>query len=250
MPIINITPLIDANGGATGTGATGTLTAVVMVGGVRETRISGANVTIPAPVELTFTDGVLEADLNLALLPTGYYWRLSLFADAFLQTYYFTIPADEETDFSDLTFVNPRDYTAFTNVGPVEQTFTVVGGTAGTQPTFTGAPDFTGSYYQNGDLVFFRINVGMANITSFGTGQYHVKLPTVSKYAILMRDGCLHDASNSNQWSISGHVAAGSDVLQLFYTSGTGQDELFDHNSPINLATADSFHVSGTYIQE
>jgi len=250
LPIINISPLIDSNGGASGTGATGTLTATVMVGGVRETRIDGAEVTIPAPVEVSFKDGVLDAPLELDLLATGFYWRLTLFADAFVQTFYFTIPEDEETDFSDLTFVNPRTYTAFTNVGPVEQSFEVEGGTDGTQPTFSGAPMFTGSYYQNGDLVFFRINVEMDNITSFGTGQYYLTLPIASKYSILMRDGCLHDASNGNQWSISGHIAAGSDILNLWYTSGTGQDEVFDHNSPSSLATADSFHVSGTYIKE
>ena len=130
----------------------------------------------------------------------------------------------------------------------VDTTFVVAGGTTGTQPTFSGAPLFSGSYIKNGDSVTFRINVEMDNITSFGTGQYYVDLHFASKYGILLRNGCLHDFSSQNQWSISGHIFAGESRMTLWFTSSTGQDELFDHNSPINLAIQDTFHVSGTYI--
>jgi len=135
-------------------------------------------------------------------------------------------------------------------VGPAaeETTFVVAGGTSGDQPTFDGAPLFDGSYVKNGSLVTFRINVEFDNITDFGTGQYYVQLPFQSKYGISMRDGCLHDSNTGNEWHITGHVAANSDVLELHYTAGTGQDEAFDYNSPISLSAADSFHISGTYI--
>lgn len=131
---------------------------------------------------------------------------------------------------------------------PTEEVFVVNGGTTATQPTFDGAPLFSGTYVKHGPLVFFQIQVDMDNITNFGTGQYYVDLPFDSKYAILLRDGCLHDESTGNEWSISGHVAAGTSRLFLFYTAGTGQDEFFDHNSPITLNALDNFHVSGSYI--
>ena len=129
-----------------------------------------------------------------------------------------------------------------------ETSFTVNGGTLGDQPTFDGAPLFSGTYVKTGPLVHFQVQVDMDNITNFGTGQYFIELPFASKYAYSVRSGCLHDFSNGNEWNISGHVAAGSSVLELHYTSGTGQDEIFDHNSPITLTTADNFHVAGTYI--
>lgn len=134
---------------------------------------------------------------------------------------------------------------------PAEVSFSVVGGTiAGTQPTFSGAPLFAGSYVLMGDVVTFRINVEFDNITNFGTGQYFVELPFVAKYGTMMRDGCLHRASNGNQYAINGHVLPGSKVLSLWYTSGTGQDEAFDHNSPYTSQVADLFHISGTYMKD
>ena len=137
---------------------------------------------------------------------------------------------------------------AIVNAGPVDTTFTVAGGALETSPTFSSDPLFTGSYVKHGDSVLFRINVEMTNITNFGTGQYYVDLPFPSKYGIIMRDGCLHDESNGNQWAISGHVAAGQSRLALWYTNTTGQDEIFDHNSPVTLNVLDTFHVSGSYI--
>jgi len=34
----------------------------------------------------------------------------------------------------------------------------------------------------------------------------------------------------------------------LWFTSTSGQDELFDYNSPALLTVNDNFHISGTYI--
>jgi hypothetical protein len=131
---------------------------------------------------------------------------------------------------------------------PVETSFTVNGGSLGTMPTFNGAPLFTGSYVKHGPLVHFQIQVDMDNILTFGTGQYYVDLPFDSKYAYQLKDGCLHHISTGNQYAIGGHVAAGTNRLFLTYIGSNGQDEVFDHNSPVTLATADNFHVSGSYI--
>ena len=133
---------------------------------------------------------------------------------------------------------------------PAETSFTVLGGTDGNPPTFNGSPLFTGSYVKIGSLVTFRIDVDFDNITNFGTGQYFVQLPFNAKYGTMLRSGCLHRASNNNQYAINGHVFAGSNVLTLWYTAGTGQDEAFDHNSPYTITVNDNFHITGTYIAE
>jgi hypothetical protein len=74
-----------------------------------------------------------------------------------------------------------------------ETSFTVNGGTLGTQPTFNGDPLFSGTYVINGPMVHFQIQVDMDNITNFGTGQYYVDLPFPAKYSYHFRDACLHD---------------------------------------------------------
>jgi hypothetical protein len=129
-----------------------------------------------------------------------------------------------------------------------ETSFTVNGGTLGTQPTFDGAPLFSGTYVKIGPMVHFQIQVDMDNITDFGTGQYFVELPFPSKYGYQVRSGCLHDISTDKQYSIGGHVFAADSTLTLSYTDSNGQDSAFDYNSPTTLSTADNFHISGTYI--
>jgi hypothetical protein len=131
-----------------------------------------------------------------------------------------------------------------------ETSFTVNGGTLGTQPTFNGAPLFSGSYVKTGPMVHFQVQVDMDNITNFGTGQYFIDLPFPSKYGYQVRSGCLHDISTDKQYSIGGHVFEGQSQLTLTFTNSSGQDEAFDHNSPVTLNVADNFHISGTYISE
>jgi hypothetical protein len=131
---------------------------------------------------------------------------------------------------------------------PVDTPFTVVGGTLDTQPTFTGAPRFTGSYVKHGPMVHFRIDVDMDNITNFGSGQYYMNLPFVPKYNYQFTTGCFHDISTGNQYGIGGHVFAGNVQMRLTFTNSNGQDEAFDHNSPVTLNAADNFHISGDYI--
>jgi hypothetical protein len=134
------------------------------------------------------------------------------------------------------------------NLASGEVSFTVNGGSLGTMPTFDGAPLFSGSYVKTGPMVHFQIQVDMDNITNFGTGQYYVDLPFPAKYGYQVREGCLHDVSTDRQYAIGGHVFAGQSRLNLFFTDTNGQDQEFDHNSPVTLAIADNFHVSGTYI--
>jgi hypothetical protein len=128
--------------------------------------------------------------------------------------------------------------------------FTVVGGTLGTQPTFTGAPRFTGSYTKIGNLCHFQIDVDMDNITNFGTGEYYMDLPFNASHPYQFRDGCLHDISTGRNYSISGHVAVGQKRLYLFTTDSQGNrafDAAFTSTVPVTLAIADNFHITGTY---
>jgi hypothetical protein len=131
---------------------------------------------------------------------------------------------------------------------PADTPFTVLGGTLGTQPTFSSSPLFTGSYLRTNDLVHFRVDVDMDNITDFGSGQYYLTLPFPSKYSYFLRDGCLHDISTDRQYSIGGHVLAGSNQLLLRSTSSNGNDVPFTYNVPATLSAADNFHIAGTYI--
>lgn len=133
-------------------------------------------------------------------------------------------------------------------LSPEEVSFAVLGGSLGTQPTFNGAPLFSGSYVKVGPLVHFEIQVDMDNITSFGTGQYFVDLPFAAKYGYQVREGCLHDVSTGKQYSIGGHVYANEVRLALSFTDSNGLDSVFDFNSPVTLTTEDNFHISGTYI--
>lgn len=116
--------------------------------------------------------------------------------------------------------------------------------------TFNGQPLVSGSYVQTGDLVFFRINVSMLNITSFGTGQYYVTLPFNSKYDMIVSSGHLNDNSTNNNYQLSGEITAGSNVMWLYYIASNSQLAAFDFNSPNVLELNDFFHISGTYIKE
>jgi hypothetical protein len=131
----------------------------------------------------------------------------------------------------------------------VNTTYQSIGGTNGTQPTFSG-PAITSSFNRFGNMVHFSILVDFDNITSFGTGQYYLTLPYPARAAYQFRDGCLHDASSGAEYQISGHVFADDDVLWLNFADKVAsgvQDVSFTYNSPITLTTADSFHIAGTY---
>jgi hypothetical protein len=150
------------------------------------------------------------------------------------------------------TWYTMEDIVETVNVAQGEEvSYTVSGGTSGTQPTFSGPPLFSGSYIRIGKLVHFQIQVDMDNITNFGTGQYYVTLPFTSEHGYMFREGCLHDISTSREYHISGHVYTGSNVLELF-TSDTQGNVLYDFpfssTEPIVLNVADNFHLSGTYM--
>jgi hypothetical protein len=133
------------------------------------------------------------------------------------------------------------------------KSYTVGGGTNGTQPTFTGDPMFYGTYVRIGNLVHFEIDVDFDNITSFGTGQYYLTLPFAAAGEDSFRGGSLEDFSESEEYHMTGHTEAGSSNMTLYFSDKVAsgvQDNPFTFENPINLTTADSFHISGTYIAQ
>lgn len=153
------------------------------------------------------------------------------------------------------SITEPNRYATISDITTptTETSFTVVGGSLGTAPTFTGAPLFSGSYVLVGNLVHFQIQVDFDNITSFGTGQYYVDLPFPSKYGYKFREGCLHDISTGKDYEIGGHVLPGQSRITLTSTdtqSGHVFDIPFTSTAPVTLNVADNFHVAGTYITE
>lgn len=153
-------------------------------------------------------------------------------------------PGSHRHDGSDSNYIELK------NLAGVSIPFDIVGGTTGTQPTFTGDPLFTGSYTRWGNMCHFQIDVDFDNITSFGTGQYYLTLPFPAHRAYQFRDGCLHDISAGIDYHISGHVNADAETLYLFTTDRQGNrvyDFPFSQGEPITLSTADNFHIAGTY---
>lgn len=126
--------------------------------------------------------------------------------------------------------------------------YAVQGGTDETQPTFNGDPLFTANYVRIGNQVHFAIDVDMDNITSFGTGQYYMTLPFSSKFNYLFANGCLHDISTGDEYAVLGHVVAGSNIMTLLSTASNGKQVPFTNSVPVNISTADNFHISGIFI--
>ncbi len=128
--------------------------------------------------------------------------------------------------------------------------YQVMGGSTGTQPTFSGTPLFTGTYTKWGNMCHFQIDVDMDNITSFGSGQYYVDLPFVSNFSYQFADGCLHDISANRDYPIFGHVMKDSNRLYLKSIDAQGNTAYnipFQQGTPVTLSTADNFHIAGTY---
>ncbi len=122
---------------------------------------------------------------------------------------------------------------------------------SGTGLAFTGTPA-TGYYIKIGNFVQVQINVDFDNVSNFGTGQYSLTLPFPSKYHTDVYGGSVHDTVNQgvDHYSLKGHLSDNSSTFTIWNIKSSAADEPFDHNSPINLTTADLFHMSFSYICE
>lgn len=122
---------------------------------------------------------------------------------------------------------------------------------SGTGLAYTGTPA-TGFYVKLGKLVLVQIDVEFDNVSNFGTGQYSLTLPFDSAYHTDVYGGSVHDITNQgvDHYSIKGHLSANSSSFTVWNIKSSAADEPFDYNSPFNLATADKFHMSFTYMCE
>ena len=115
---------------------------------------------------------------------------------------------------------------------------------------FTGTPA-TGSYIKIGNLIQVQIDVLFTTVTNFGTGQYSLTLPFASKYHTDVYGGSIHDtAATVDHYSLKGHLSPSSANMGIWFIAGSSQDQPFHRNAPINLTTADKFHMSFSYICE
>lgn len=125
-----------------------------------------------------------------------------------------------------------------------------MGGTLGTQPTFDGDPLITGTYTKWGNMCYFNIMVDMDNILTFGTGQYYLTLPFEPARPVQFSDGCYHDNSAARDYPIFAHTVDGTTqiVLKSIDAQGnTAYNVPFTSTVPATIATADNFHIAGTY---
>ncbi len=122
---------------------------------------------------------------------------------------------------------------------------------SGTGLTYTGTPA-TGYYVKLGNVVTVQIDVLFTTVTNFGTGQYSITIPFDSAYHTDAYGGSVHDITNQgvHHYSLKAHLSPSSSTITIWNIKSSAEDEPFDHNSPFNLATADKFHMSFTYICE
>lgn len=122
---------------------------------------------------------------------------------------------------------------------------------SGTGLTYTGQPA-EGFYIKLGNLVTVQIDVEFDNVTNFGSGQYFVTLPIVSKYHTDVYGGSIHKTTNQgiDHYSIKGHLTNGTNSVSIWAVASNALDEPFDHQAPVNLTTDDKFHMSFSYIAE
>lgn len=118
---------------------------------------------------------------------------------------------------------------------------------SGTGLTYTGTPA-VGQYSRVGKMITFYILVNMTNVTNFGTGNYSLTLPSGLPSQIhAVVNGGLHDTSVNAHLNLLGDLEPASETIELYYPTSNGVNNRFDHNSPLNLTTADYFYISGTY---
>ena len=122
---------------------------------------------------------------------------------------------------------------------------------SGTGLTYTNTPT-TASYIKIGNFIQVQIDVLFTNVTNFGTGQYSLTIPFASKYHADVYGGSVHDIVNQgiDHYSLKGHLVPSSTTMTIWDMASASKDEPMDYNSPFNLAVADRFHMSFSYICE
>lgn len=130
--------------------------------------------------------------------------------------------------------------------------------------TFTGSgatyPTYNSYYVKAGQLVSFVIEVSLATVTNFGTGQYKLQLPFTPAVGFNHFSGWAWADPDIDPDIGTGHTILNCDtagitnVLDLHYLKQSGganspiREGLFVQGTPVTLTTISKIYVNGTYI--
>jgi hypothetical protein len=110
---INLHPQISDWTAPTATGANGSITAVLCEKGLPVWDVTDATVISPNAVTMNIRSGGLDQDHHVYLHATtgAQYWKFTIVLGELSRTWYFTWPDSAHTDFADINFIDPYDYT-------------------------------------------------------------------------------------------------------------------------------------------
>jgi hypothetical protein len=128
--------------------------------------------------------------------------------------------------------------------------------------TGTGAtyPTYNSHYVKNGRSVTFFVEIDLATLTNFGTGQYIAELPFMPLTGTMHHFQAWALVDPTVNPDIAGHVVLQADHLantkdlDLHYLKQAGgansplMEALFKQGTPATLTTATKIYINGTYI--
>lgn len=130
--------------------------------------------------------------------------------------------------------------------------------------TFTGSgathPTYNSHYVKIGKMVSFYIEINMATVTNFGTGQIKTELPFMPLNGSMNHFTAWSLVDPAVNPDLAGHVVLQADhlsntkVLDLhWYRGATAEpkpimESLFTSTSPVTLTTSSKIYINGTYI--
>jgi len=128
--------------------------------------------------------------------------------------------------------------------------------------TGTGAtyPTYNSHYVKNGRSVTFFVEIDLATVTNFGTGQYIAELPFMPLTGTMHHFQAWALVDPTVNPDIAGHVVLQADHLantkdlDLHYLKQAGgansplMEALFKQGTPATLTTATKIYINGTYI--
>ncbi len=126
--------------------------------------------------------------------------------------------------------------------------------------TDTTHPTYNSHYVKNGRMVSFWIEINLATVTNFGTGQYITALPYAPLAGTMNHFQAWANVDPTVNPDIAGHVVLQADhlanttALDLHYLKQAGgansplMEAMFTQGAPANLTTSSKIYINGTYI--
>jgi hypothetical protein len=130
--------------------------------------------------------------------------------------------------------------------------------------SFTGSgttyPTYNSHYVKNGRMVSFWIEIDLATVTNFGTGQYITALPFAPLAGTMNHFQAWANVDPAQNPDIAGHVVLQADhlanttALDLHYLKQAGgansplMEAMFTQGAPATLTTSSKIYINGTYI--